>query len=849
MMASMDAVAVRTSSAAVLLVDDTPSNLLALDAVLSPLAVRTVTARSGREALSHIVREPFAVALVDVQMPEMDGFELTRRLRETEHGRELPVLFVTAIHHDEIYVKKGYASGAADYITKPYDPDIIRARVKAFVDLYEQREAVRRGQVALRTQERDEAIRRLIAFERIATAALETSDLQALLDELLRAFTGAADAADSATILLRDGEWLKAEASVGLEPAPPLQVGSGFAGTIAAERRPMELSEAWQSPLVQNRHLREVKVRGLYGVPLLHNGEVLGVAHIGSTRASNFTDGEKRLFAAAAERAALAVARHLEVSRLHEILTAAPACIAIVQAPDYAYTFVNPAYASLFGPGLVGGRLSPAVFGAQALAVVEEVRRSGETRQLSEVPVTPAGSKVGQTRYMRFTAQALRNPSGTVGRVLIFAVDVTPQVLARREIEATQAARAELLERERTARRAAELASTAKDEFLATVSHELRTPLNAILGWASLARSKPAADMTRALNIIERNARAQASIVEDVLDFSRIARGKMRLTVGSVDLAAVVEEALEAVRPAAEAKGVDLKVSLAIEYPLIGDSDRIQQVVWNLLSNAVKFTSSGGHVTIRAVCGDAIASLEVCDSGQGIDSEFLPYIFEPFRQANGSTTRRHGGLGLGLAIVRQIVQAHGGTISANSDGAGKGTTFTVELPVDGKQARRPENESDLAPSQSSITTRGLRLDGLRILVVEDEDDSRELLSHLLAERGAKVRGAACVDEAMRSFEEFRPDVLVSDIAMPGADGYELIRWVRERRAEAGGLTPAVAVTAHAQKEARDMALAAGFQRHTAKPIDGLDLISAIAELGGITSWVHRDTNRGFSSGD
>ncbi|HEV8246556.1 MAG TPA: response regulator, partial [Polyangiaceae bacterium] len=624
MMAQADAVPGPASSAAVLLVDDTPSNLLALDAVLGPLGVRTVTARSGREALGYIVREPFAVALVDVQMPEMDGFELTRRMRETEHGRELPVLFVTAIHRDESYVKRGYASGAADYITKPYDPDIIRARVKAFVDLYEQREAVRRGQVALRTLERDEAIRRLIAFERIATAALETSDLQALLDELLRAFTGAADAADSATILLRDGEHLKVEASVGLDHTPSLKIGEGFAGTIAAERRPMALSEAWQSPLVHNEQVRAAKVRGLYGVPLLHNGEVLGVAHIGSTRASIFTEGEKRLFAAAAERAALAVARQLELSRLHEILTAAPACIAIVQAPEFEYTFVNPAYGALFGQGLVGTRLAERGFGQNALKIVEQVQRTGETHQLSEVEVLPATSAASSARYLRFTAQPLRNPSGTVGRVLIFAVDVTPQVVARREIEATQAARAELLERERTARHAAELASTAKDEFLATVSHELRTPLNAILGWASLARSKPSNDMEKSLTIIERNARAQARIVEDVLDFSRIARGKMRLSVGNIDLSSVVHEALEAVRPAAEAKGVQLEVALDIEHPLVGDADRIQQVVWNLLSNAVKFTRSGGRVNVRASCRDCVAALHVSDSGQGIDPEFLP---------------------------------------------------------------------------------------------------------------------------------------------------------------------------------------------------------------------------------
>jgi signal transduction histidine kinase/DNA-binding response OmpR family regulator len=820
----------RSLSAGVLLVDDNPSNLLALEAVLAPLKVRTVQARSGAEALEHVARGPFAVALIDVQMPTMDGFELTRRIRATEHGRELPVVFVTAIYRDEQYVKRGYASGAADYITKPYDPDVIRARVKAFVDLYEQREKVRRGQVALRTQERDEALRRLVAMERIATAALETTDLHALLAELLQAFTDAADHADSATILLRDGDFLRVEASVGLAESLNggyrVRIGQGFAGTIAAQRKPLEVSGMMGPRLAPSDATGEKSAAGLYGVPLQHGGELLGVAYIGSTRETTFSAAEKRVFDAATERAALAVGRHLEQSRLNEVLSEAPAWIAIVGVPEYEYEFVNPPYASLFeGRELVGAKFEAGDLGLEVFDAVEKVRSQGSIVQVPELRLSDTGQGL---RYARITVQPLRNASGTLDRVLIFAADVTQEVRARQEIEATQAARAELLERERAARRAAEFASTAKDEFLATVSHELRTPLNAILGWAAMIRTKTSGEVERALGIIERNARAQARIVEDVLDFSRIARGKMRLLLGSVDLTRVVQEALEAVRPAADAKGVKVEVELSFDRPVYGDAERLQQVAWNLLSNAVKFTGAGGRVRVHGVSTRELAKLSVSDSGQGIEPEFVPYVFEPFRQANGSTTRRHGGLGLGLSIVRQIVHAHGGSISAESEGLGQGSTFTVELPLESTVLRPSDPPS--APAHPRSGTIALSLGGLKVLVVEDEEDSRELLVQAMAALGAEVASASSVVEAVREFERFSPDVLVSDIAMPDADGYDLIRHVRELPADRGGLTPAVAVTAHAQRAALEQALTAGFQRYVPKPVDVDALVATIAEL-------------------
>jgi signal transduction histidine kinase/PleD family two-component response regulator len=826
------------ASASVLLVDDTPANLFALSAVLGPLGVRTVEARSGQEALEHIAREPFAVALVDVQMPGMDGFELTARLRATEHGRELPVVFVTAIHRDELFIRRGYAVGAADYIMKPLDPEIVRARVKAFVDLFAQREAVRQGQVAERTQERDEALRRLVALERIATAALETNDLQALLHELLQAFIGAADAADSATILIRDGEHLRVHASVGLGgEVPPdfrIRIGQGFAGAIAAERRAMEISDAAISSRVENPWLRARGTRGLYGVPLLHDGEVLGIAHIGSTHSPSFSEAEKRLLSAAAERAALAIGKQLEHTRLHQVLRSAPAMIAIVNAnanmDSVDYSFVNPAYAEVFGADLIGQSFRTRGFGEQALSTLASVISERSTKHLAElrVPAQIRHMNASAPEYVRFTAQPLSNPSGTVDRVLLFAVDMTSEVRARREIEAAQLARAELLEQEREARLAAEAASTAKDEFLATVSHELRTPLNAILGWSVIAQQKTQVDRERALGIIERNARAQARIVEDVLDFSRIAKGKMRLVRSSVQVDEVVRAALDVVRPAMDAKGIKLQLQLANPEPIIADADRLQQVVWNLLANAVKFTPMGGEISVSSDCVMDNVELVVKDSGQGIDRQFLPYVFEAFRQANGSTTRLHGGLGLGLAIVKKIVQAHGGSIAVESDGEGKGTTFILRFPYDRTATTEGRRER-----RSNAPLSALRLDGLQVLVVDDDDDGRSLLVDALSERGADVLSCASATDALSELTRSRPDVLVSDIAMPDVDGYELIRQVRELSPESGGLTPAVAVTAHARAEAQERAFSAGFQDYLAKPIDIERLVFKVAELGGL----------------
>jgi PAS domain S-box-containing protein len=389
--------------------------------------------------------------------------------------------------------------------------------------------------------------------------------------------------------------------------------------------------------------------------------------------------------------------------------------------------------------------------------------------------------------------------------------------------------REQLLTREQTARAEAEAANRTKDEFLATLSHELRTPLNAMLGWSRLLRAGDlnAETTARALETIERNAKAQSQLIEDLLDVSRVISGKLSLHVRPIELVSIIEAAVDAVRLAAEAKNIELQVTLdPMTDPVSGDPDRLQQVVWNLLLNAVKFTPQRGRVQVRLERINSHVEITVSDTGKGIGKEFLPYVFDRFRQADSSITRKQGGLGLGLAIVRHLVEMHGGTVRACSPGEGQGATFTVELPlaVNGDRGLLPVE----LPPRSRLTAGASyqtpleclpRLDSLRVLVVEDEVDARDLVVTVLGRCKAQVRAVASVAEALDVLQGFKPDVLVSDIEMPGEDGYALIRKVRAMEAERGGRIPAAALTAHAKAEDRLRALSSGYDVHVSKPFE------------------------------
>lgn len=390
-----------------------------------------------------------------------------------------------------------------------------------------------------------------------------------------------------------------------------------------------------------------------------------------------------------------------------------------------------------------------------------------------------------------------------------------------------------LFERESRARATAEESNRMKDEFLATVSHELRTPLTAILGWSRMLTSGTLNEATsaRAIEIIERNAKVQTQIIEDILDVSRIITGKLHLEFQPVELISVIEAAMNAVRPAAEAKGIRLETALDSSANVVsGDANRLQQVIWNLLSNAVKFTPDGGRIQAHLQHTRSYVELKVMDTGQGISREFLPYVFDRFRQADSTTTRRHGGLGLGLAIVRHLVELHGGTVHAESPGEGQGATFTLKLPLLGMKQAAGEGRAQPAAEDGAPVNRQTALGGLHVLVVDDEPDTLSMITTILEERKVKVTTALSAGEAIKAIERSMPDILVSDIGMPDADGYELIRMIRRLESKQGGNIPAVALTAYAREEDRMRSLSAGYQIHLAKPVEPSELIAVIADL-------------------
>ncbi|MBG1240586.1 hybrid sensor histidine kinase/response regulator [Nostoc sp. NZL] len=412
-----------------------------------------------------------------------------------------------------------------------------------------------------------------------------------------------------------------------------------------------------------------------------------------------------------------------------------------------------------------------------------------------------------------------------------FMIDITDRKQAEQERE-------QLLEREQAARADAEAANRMKDEFLATLSHELRTPLNAILGWTQLLRNRKFDETTtaRALETIERNTRSLAQLIEDVLDVSRIIRGTLHLSIHRVKLVPLVEAAIDTVYPAAQAKEISINCKFDPEVGVVvGDANRLQQIVWNLLSNAVKFTPKGGRVDVELERIESCVQIRVSDTGVGIAAEFLAHVFERFRQEDSSITRSHGGLGLGLAIVRHLVELHGGTVSAESPGIGQGATFIVNLPM--KAVYVETNTADQLSSVGDTQEANYylpKLDGLRVLVVDDEADARHLLTTILGQYGAQVMAAPSASDALLALQQFHPHILVSDIGMPQEDGYTLIRQVRALPTDQGGRIPAVALTAYARAEDRTQALLAGFQLHVPKPVNPGELAAVIANLTGRT---------------
>ncbi len=516
-------------------------------------------------------------------------------------------------------------------------------------------------------------------------------------------------------------------------------------------------------------------------------------------------------------------------SNLAAIIEEAPAFICTLRGPDHVFELANDRYYDMVGRREIIGKSAlnalPELEGQGYIERLDEVYRTGKAFIGNEMSVLLSRTS-GQPPleiFVNFVYQALRGPDGKITGIITHGVDVTNLVHSR---EAARAARFE-----------AEQAGRMKDEFLATLSHELRTPLNAILGWVQLiAMDRPGKnDIKKGIAVIERCALAQAQLIEDLLDMSRIISGKALLDVQLLEPSDIIEAAMDAIRSAAEAKNIRLiKKPGTLTGPISGDPHRLQQVILNLLSNAVKFTPAGGKVEVTLEQVKNNLEISVSDTGQGIKPELMPYLFERFRQGDGSTTRQHGGLGLGLAIVKQLVELHGGSVRAKSPGDGQGSTFIIHLPRMKVNAHSDDKSYEgrdwtTLPSERN-PSKIADISSLKILVMDDELDARELMHRVLSGCNAQVHVAASAEEALQLLTELRPDIMLCDIGMPKMDGYEFIRKVRTLSIERGGATLAIALTAFARAEERTRALIAGYQSHIAKPVDMSELVAMIAAL-------------------
>ncbi len=526
-----------------------------------------------------------------------------------------------------------------------------------------------------------------------------------------------------------------------------------------------------------------------------------------------------------------------------------------LDAPGPRIEYVNAAFTRMTGYGideivgqtpriLQGPRTDPGLLKRLRVDLLTQESFHGETVNYR---------KDGVEYFVEWRITPLHDAEGRLSKWVAIQRDVTDRVHVQQERE-------RVFKAEHAARLEGERVGRLKDEFLATLSHELRTPLNAILGWSSILKDADThvnpAEVAQAVEVIERNARAQVQLIEDLLDMSRIISGKARLEIESLPLSRVIAEAVESVRHAAEAKGINIvEATDPLAPPVHGDATRLRQVFWNLLSNAIKFTPRNGRIEVRqhqTGRADGEAEVVVRDNGQGIAEDFVPYIFDRFRQSDASASRRHGGLGLGLSIVKQLVELHGGTVSVASDGLGKGATFTVKLPVGegasmakpgrAEGVREPEparaidpsaGQSDSRPADQNGRNGGNALAGIRVLLVEDDPDQRHLLRRILEQQGAGVRVADDASTGVEMLREQPPHVLISDIGLPGMDGYEFLRQVRKLPSGEGGRTPAVALTAFARVEDRQLALKAGFQAHVTKPAEASELINIIANLASL----------------
>ncbi|HEY8549731.1 MAG TPA: response regulator [Vicinamibacterales bacterium] len=840
----------------VLVLDDDPATLALEQRALQRAGFTVVPAATTAEAAAIVAEGAAELLVLDYRLSgAVSGLDFFRKLRE--EGRDIPALLVTSFA-DERKVIEALRAGVRDVV--PKSGDYLEYLPQAVQRIVGQLEAER--QLA-----RSEMLQNLVDRLRQETQTLETInavgrrlvaelDLHRLLQSVVDACTsmvGARFGAFFYSVVGPGGSESSLHALSGAlrdqfehfpRPGERGFFGPDFTGDTTVISEDITRDERFAGRIPQPGALAgTLPVRSYLAVPVRsRTGERLGGLFFGHPEPNVFRDREARIVEGIAAQAATAIDNARLVAALREsenrlrLATEAtrlgtwelnPVTGALQWSERCYELFSLPADAKPdFAMFLSAVHPADRDLVQRAVQHALDPHGSGEYRaEFRTVGVTD-----GRERWVRTDGRAIFE-NGRAVRLIGTAQDVTDE---RRNAEEREA----LLESERIARAEAERASRLKDDFLATLSHELRTPLNAILGWAQLlrARARTEADIRDGLDTIERNARAQAQIIDDLLDMSRIISGKLRLDVQRIDLAALVAAAIETVRPAAEAKGIELKPTLDSRAGIIsGDPGRVQQVLWNLLSNAIKFTGRGGHIEVKLVRRDSHVELSVIDDGEGIKPDFLPYLFDRFRQGDSSTTRQHRGMGLGLSIVKNLVEMHGGSVHAHSDGEGCGSTFTVTLPL---VAAPPEAEEPVSPRREPPSvlatgdTEAPGLAGVHVLVVDDDADARELISRVLREYEAVVDTVSSAAEALRALDAGLPDVLVSDIGMPHADGYSLIRQIRSRSRDDGGTLPAVALTAFARPDDRRRALLAGYQAHLAKPVDPSDLVTVIASLTG-----------------
>jgi PAS domain S-box-containing protein len=758
----------------ILLVDDNPMNLITLEAILDKPDYNLVRATSGREALDYLQQLDFALVLLDVQMPNMDGFETAEHIRKIERSRHTPIIFITAIYPDDIYVERGYALGAADFLYKPINPERLLTKVLVFVNLF------REAEEAKIEKQREEALSR---------AAL--AEINSILERISDAYIALDTQWHYTYVNKKAAEYLRKPKSELLgkniwELFPDL-VGSKLYTEI-------QEAMAKQMPAKIETHFEPFNEWYENEIYPSSNGLSIFWRNITVRKRAEdeLRESEKRF-------------RHLA--------DAMPQIVWMAR-PDGRIDYYNKRWYEFTGlpEGKEGNESwTPVLHPDDVQLWMKRWYEAVKTGETYDLEYRFKDYKTGAYRWHLGRALPVRDEMGGIVRWFGTSTDIDDQ----KKIEASL-----------------KQANRLKDEFLTTISHELRTPLTSILGWAKMLQMDKVEEVnySRAIDTIARNAELQARIVDDILDISKMITGKLTLEVRPTDIMPIVEAAVNVIRPAADAKEIKLRMVLDTSVgSVLADANRIKQIVWNLLSNAVKFTPRRGNVQIELERINSHVEITVTDTGQGIAPEFLPHVFERFRQADNSITRSHGGLGLGLALVRQLVELHGGTVHVYSEGKAKGATFTIKLPLISTDEQKI-SQKDSPFSKKSAVISSCDLTGLRVLIVDDELDTLGMLGVILENNSAEVKSAASAAEALEVISNWKPDILVSDIGMPGENGYELIRKVRAMTPERGGQIPAVALTAYARDEDRKLALSAGYQMHIAKPFQPDELLLIISNL-------------------